>query len=181
SRRSGEIFNRIIDPVNLSFLQDETISLNEKASLIQNYVDIQGCFVTVYTNSNNTEQFYNRELIDLYIFGITIAQEMLDLGQLINESIEEEDIEMQYGYRSIQYLYLTMVNIVLENQQKSWFFEDKDLVRLSDFLYNSVMINKEWIQDKRAGEIKIRLKKIIENTESDEIREKYIELADNLS
>jgi hypothetical protein len=181
SKRSGDIFSRITNPENLVFVQDESLTLNERAFRIQHYVDIQGCFVTVYTESDISAQYYHRELIDLYIFGLTIAQEMLDLGQLINESVEEEALEMQYAYHSIRLLYLTMVMFILENQQKSWFFGEEDLVRLSDFLANSVMINREWIEDEPAREIKIRLNKIIEHSESDEIREKYIELAENLS
>lgn len=181
SKRSGAVFSRITNPENLVFVQDESLTLNERAYRIQHYVDIQGCFVTVYTESDNSEQYYHRELIDLYIFGLTIAQEMLDLGQLINESVEEEALEMQYAYQSIRRLYLTMVMFILENQQKSWFFAEEDMVRLSNFLANSIMINREWIEDEPAREIKIRLKKIIEHAESDEIREKYVELADKLS
>jgi hypothetical protein len=180
SKRSGVVFNRMIDPENLVFLQDEALSLKDKAYQIQKYIDIQGCFVTAYTDLNTSEQYYNRELIDLYIFGLTIAQDMLDLGRLINESVVEEDIEMQSRYPSIKNMYLTMVEFVLMNQQKSHFFETEDLERLSDFLYNSLLINREWINEDAAKEIKRQVKKVLEATSSDKIHQKYSSLIDIL-
>ncbi len=180
SKKSGEIFERMINSDNLSFLQDDTFSLNEKAYQIQKYINIQGCFVTAYTDLNNTEQFYNRELIDLYIFGLTIAQDMLDLGHLINESVADEEIEMQSRFPSIQYMYVTMVLFVLENQQKSFFFRQDDLERLSDFLYNSVLINREWMEDAPAEEIKQQVQRIIDGTSSEQIKKKYNMLIDKL-
>lgn len=178
SKQSAAVFSRLTDPENLAFLMDENLSLHEKAYRIQPYIDIQGCFVTVYTSTSQSEQYYHRELIDLYIFGLTIAQDMLDLGQQINESVEEEAVDMQYAYNSIRHLYLTMVIFILENQQKSWFFEEQDLVRLSEFLVNSIMINREWIGDESARDIVSRAEKILETTDSDEIRKKYTELVD---
>lgn len=178
SKRSEAVFSRLTDPGNLEFLMDESLSLHERAYRIQPYIDLQGCFVTVYTSTSQSEQYYNRELIDLYIFGLTIAQEMLDLGQQINESVEEEAVEMQYAYNSIRHLYITMVNFILENQQKSWFFEEKDLIRLSEFLVNSLIINREWIDDEPARDIVSRAKRILDTTDSEEIRKQYNELVD---
>ena len=180
SKKSGEIFDRMISTDNLSFLLDESVPLYEKAHQIQKYVDIQGCFVTAYTSLNNREQYYNHELIDLYLFGLTIAQDMLDLGHLINESIEEKDIEMQSRFHSIQNLYLTMVLFVLKNQQNSYFFEEKDLIRLSEFLYYSVLINREWMEDAAVKNIEQQVKMVIENTSSDDIKKKYTMLLDEL-
>lgn len=180
SRKSGAIFDRIINPDNLQFLLDDQLSLNEKAYRLQNYIHVQGCFVTAYTDFNVQEQYYNRELIDLYIFGLTIAQDMLDLGNLINESVEEKDIEIQYGYASIRDMYITMVLYVLKNEQKSHFFREDDLVRLSDFIYDAVSINRKWMQDTAAEDIKKELQKVIANTSSATIKKKYAQLMDIL-
>jgi len=180
SRKSGVIFDRIINPENLQFLQDDQLSLNEKAYRIQNYIQVQGCFVTAYTDLNAQEQYYNQELIDLYIFGLTIAQDMLDLGNLINESVEEKDVEIQYGYESIRNMYITMVLYVLRNQQKSHFFREDDLIRLSDFIYDTVLINRKWMQDNAVADIRNEVQKVIAGTSSDAIREKYTGLLDIL-
>lgn len=173
SKKSGKYFDRMINPENLSFLFDENISLNERAYQIQKYIDIQGCLITAYTELNPSEQYYNHELIDLYIFGLTIAQDMLDLGQLINESVDEEDIKMQSRYRSIQFLYLKMILLVFHNQQKFYLFEEEDLERLSDFLYNSLLINREWIEDPATQDLKQQIQKVIDSTSSEKIKKKY--------
>jgi len=173
SKRSGVYFKRIINPENLSFLVDESIPLNERALQIQQYVDIQGLLISIYTDIENTEQYYKRELIDLYIFGITIGQNMLDLGQRINESIDEEDISMQYAYQSIQDTYITMVLFVLGNQEKANLFEESDLERLTDFISSSIQLNKDWMDASSTGIIKQGIQKVINNSSSNYIQDKY--------
>ncbi len=167
SKKSGEYFKRIIDPENFLFLLDETIPLRERAEMIQKYVDIQGSLITSYTDLDNTKQNYNRELIDLYIFGLTIAQNMLDLGQRINESVDEDDIDMQYGYLSIQHVYIKMILFVLDNQRKSYFFIEADLEKLSKYISESIMLNKDWMGAPAIEDIEqAALRKVIINTSS---------------
>jgi hypothetical protein len=180
SEKSGKYFNRIIEPDNLSFLFDESLSLNERAHQIQAYIDIQGSLITVYTDLENTEQYYNRELIDLYIFSLTISQNMLDLGYRINESVVEEDLKMQYAFNSIQYLYISMVLFVLDNQKKSYLFEETDLVKLSNFLSNSVLENRDWMDTAATKDIKQRIHEVIENTSSEDIKKKYNHLIESI-
>lgn len=180
SKKSGEYFMRIIDSENFSFLLDETIPLRERAEMIQKYVDIQGSLITSYTDLDNTKQNYHRELIDLYIFGLTIAQNMLDLGQRINESIDEEDIEMQYGYLSIQNMYIKMILFVLDNQHKSYFFIEADLEKLTKFVFESIMLNKDWMEAPAREDIEQSLQKVINNTTSVFIREEYQKLTETL-
>jgi hypothetical protein len=173
SRKSGKLFKRMVSTDNLAFLYDETLSLKERAYRIQQYVDFQGCFLTAYTDINSQTQYYHRELIDLYIFGLTIAQDMLDLGQLINESEYSSDSELIYAYPSIRELYLTMVLTILENQRKSHFFRKNDLEALSEFLSGSVTINREWMSDSDTEKIRHSLQKVITATSSEKIRKMY--------
>jgi hypothetical protein len=180
SKRSGVYFKRIINPENLSFLVDESIPLKERALQIQQYVDIQGLLISIYTDIKNTEQYYKRELIDLYIFGLTIGQNMLDLGQRINESIDEEDINMQYAYRSIQNTYITMVLFVLGNQKKANLFEESDLERLTDFISSSIQLNKDWMEEAAVENLIMEIKDVTQNTSSKYIIEKYNTLLESL-
>lgn len=180
SEKSGKYFNRIIDLDNLSFLLDESLSLNDRAYQIQAYINIQGSLINVYTDLENTEQYYNRELIDLYIFSLSITQNMLDLGYRINESVVDDDLEIQYAFNSIQYLYITMVLFVLDNQKKSSIFEETDLERLSDFLSNSVLENRDWMDTVATKDIKQRLREVIENTSSEQIKKKYDHLIESM-
>ena len=178
SKKSGAYFLQIINPENFSFLLDESILLRERAEMIQRYVDIQGSLITSYTDLNNTKQNYSRELIDLYIFGLTIAQHMLDLGQRINESVDEEDIDMQYGFLSIQGMYIKMLLFVLDNQSKSYFFIETDLKNLTNFVSESIMLNKDWMEVSAIEAIEQGLRKVIDNTSSSHFKDEYQKLID---
>lgn len=180
SDRSGMYFDRIINPDNLDFLLDETLTYKQKAYKIQAYIAIHSYLIKIYTTIEKTEQYYNQELIDLYIMGLTITQNMLDLGNKINKSIDENDIEMQSGFRSIQYMHITMVLFVLENQEKFSSFETTDLKRLSDFVSSSVLINKDWMEPAAVEGIKLQLQKVIDNTSSKHVIEKYNKLIKSL-
>ena len=177
SSKSGEYFKKIVNLDNLSFLFDETISLKDRAYQIQEYMDIQAYLITIYTNSDDTvQQFYNSELIEIYIFGLSIAQDMLDLGYRINESVDEEDLEMQYAFKSIQNMYIRTIVFVLGNQRKSKFFKEEDLEKLTEFVSGSLQINKDWIVPTAIEDIKLLIRSIIEDTSSEKIRNEYTEL-----
>lgn len=180
SRKSGKYFDRIVDPDNMSFFMDETIPLYERAYQIQPYVDILGYLTRLYTDLNHTEQYYSRELIELYIFGLFITENMMDLGHQINESVAEEDIIMQSGFPSIQDVYITMVIFLLENQKRLSLFETEDLEKLSYYLYNSVLNNISWIDASPAEEIKQHLQEVLDSTTSDHINERYRMLIEQL-
>jgi len=179
SARSGEYFSRIVEPENLSFVQDDTIPLHDRAYRIQEYMDIQGYLITIYTTMDTARQMYNSELIELYIFGITIAQNMLDLGQMINESVDENDMQMQYAFQSIQNMYIRTVLFVLENQSKANFFKEEDLARLSQFISESILLNEDWIVPEAMEEIKQRIRRIADDTSSERIRDAYVKLIED--
>jgi len=180
SKISSPFFRRMIDTDNLSFIYDESQTLNERAYRIQEYINVQGSLITVYTDLENTSQYYNRELIDLYIFGLNISQYMLDLGNRINESIDEENIKMQDRFNSIKNLYITMVLFILDNQKKSFLFEERDLIKLTDFISNSLFSNQEWLEPNTVEDIKQRVQIVIENSKSEQIKNKYNMLVEEL-
>lgn len=105
---------------------------------------------------------------------------MLDLGYQINESIDENDIKMQSGFRKIQYMYITMVLFVLDNQGKSSLFEVEDLERLTGIVSGSVSLNKDWMKPDAVEGIKLHLQKVIDNTSSKQVIEKYNRLIKSL-
>ena len=178
SKKSGIYFDRMINVENLAFLMDESAPLKERAYQIQSYMNIQGFLITLYTDLNTTEQYYNKELIDLYIFGLTIAQYMLDLGQRINESVESEDIEIQYAFPSIQKMYLKTLLFVIENQSKTAFFQNEDLERLASFIVNSIELNRDWMELPAKEAITQSLQHVIDNTTSTYIQEEYSLITD---
>jgi hypothetical protein len=180
SEKSGKIFERIISMENFSFLEDDSLTLKEKAFLIQNHNIIQEQFVDVYTNIYGEDQYYNRELIDLYLFGLRISHKMLELAKKINASDEPEAKSLQSGYDVIKYTYFTILTDILDEQSKSTIYREDDLERLSDSISKSVQYNKDLLEVSSRKELQQKLKVVINRTSSDHILENYIKLVEVL-
>ncbi|MEN8230650.1 MAG: hypothetical protein ABFS38_21015, partial [Bacteroidota bacterium] len=180
SEKSGELFSRIINLENLSFLQDETLPLHEKARIIMEYLNIHSDYMDVYTNLRMKKQYYARELVDIDIFGIRIAQKMLDLGNEINQSEDPGDVAMQSGFSSIQKMYLTFLTDMLEKQQHTSQYPEKTLELLCDTLSNSIRRNMEWFDEDASEEIKQGMHAVIDSTSSQRIKTDYRDLIEVL-
>ncbi len=177
SKRSGVLLSRMINIENMSFLKDESIPLYEKAQLSKRYLEVYRELIDIYTNIRMKRQYYNRELIDLQIFGLQVTQKMLDLANEINKSTDVEDINMQSGYQSIQMIYIARLLDILENQKYSSQYLNKDLEILTDSVNISILRNKDWMDTFIAKELEQSLLIVIDSVSSDYIRKKYIELA----
>ncbi len=173
-------FDRIINPDNLDFVLDETLSLQQRAFKIQSYKRIHQFLMEIYSDPDSPDQYYHQELIDLYIFGLTITQKMLDLGFQINESTDEYDIEMQSIFPSIQHGYINMALVVLGMQEKDSLFEVEDIERLSDFISSSILLNKDWMEASAIEDVKQQLQKVDDNSSSEYVIEKYSKLIESL-
>lgn len=178
SKRSGELFYRMISEENLSFLQVDTTSFAEKAYQIQYYSSIQNELVKLYTIVLREDQYYYQELIDLYIFGLVVTQKKLDLANRISNSKDEADKKLQYGLYSVQLGYMEMIIYILENQNISISYSDKDHERISESVVESINENKEWMSNKDADIIKQKLQMVIDNTTSEITRGYYRKLLD---
>ncbi len=73
-----------------------------------------------------------RELVSLYISGLSTAQEMLNLAYRINESDDPADISMRSGYPSIQYVYIALLSSALNQQSLFSVYPGKDPETLAD-------------------------------------------------
>ena len=111
SERSKVLFSRMISIDNLAFLQDETLPLYAKASMIQWFVNTLMELKVAYTTIGTERQYYVRELMDIDILRVSVAHKMLDLGKKINESEDPSDVDMQSDFPAIQKMYL---NILVE-------------------------------------------------------------------
>ncbi|MBS0000061.1 MAG: hypothetical protein KFF73_13865 [Cyclobacteriaceae bacterium] len=181
SNKSGKYFDRLISMDNISFLKDDAMPLMEKAMQIQSYILIQSDLTGIYTNENSQDQFYNRELIELYLFGLSIMEQMLQLSQKINESDEEEVIRMQTGLPTLRFTYLTQVAFILEKQKNSSTYLTKDLERLTDSLYNSVVKNRIWMEASTRANLEKQMLVVMDSVSSKHVRNKYENLIEILS
>jgi len=180
SKKSGVLFSRMINLENLSFLQDETLPLSEKAHVIKVYVEVQNRFIDVYTNILMKKQYYNQELVDIYIFGMGVAQQMIDLAHEINESEDPADVRMQRGYRDIQDLYVMDLTDQLRRQLQTSEYPEKALELLTDSVSSSVRRNKVWFDEDDSEKIRQAMLTVIDSTSSRKIINDYRDLIEIL-
>jgi hypothetical protein len=180
SEKSAVVFSRMINIDNLSFLQDETLALHDKAEMIQWYGPNLVELTASFTFLGMEEQYYIRELTDIDIFSVTIAQIMLDLGNKINESEDPEDIALQSDYPLIQEMYLDLISSLFEKQQKPALYPRETLELMSDSLSTSVRRNMHWFDEDASGRIKQALLTVIDSNSSRTLINEYQDLAGNL-
>ena len=176
SQRSGELFYRMVNLENLSFLQDESLPLHEKAHRIKGYVNVCDDLLILYTNILMRKQYYSPEMVEIWIFGLSVTQKMLDLAEKINQSDVPADRKMAAGYGSIRGIYLTGLLHVLREQQYTSQYQVNDLELLTDSLSVSVQRNLEWFDENTSQELKQAMQAVIDSTSSRKIKHDYREL-----
>jgi hypothetical protein len=180
SRNSGDLFNHLVSMENLQFLYDESLPLYDKARRVQPYLHVHEEFCDIYTNLHSEDQYYHRELVDLYIFGLSIVNAMIDLAHQINESDDKRDISMRQGYPTMQYTYRAMVTGILNEQRYISRYFKKDLEVLGDSIASSVEKNKFWFDQPTAGIIKEKMGVVVDSTSSAHIKETYSSIMNTL-
>ncbi len=176
SEKSGILFSRIVNIENLSFLKDETLPLHEKAQIIKGWFGIYRGLYLVYGSAQMKRQYYIRELTDIDIFAVRLAQKMLDLGSEINKSNDPSDVAMQSGYPSIQKMYIDLLTEILVKQQQTSQYPNQTLELLSDSLSNSVRRNMGWFDEDASAIIKQEMLTVIDSTSSQKINNNYKDL-----
>jgi len=180
SEKSGVVFSRMISIDNLSFLQDEALPLWAKADKMKWFVNTLMELKVAYTMVGMERQYYIRELMDIDIFRVSVAQKMLDLGLEINDSEDPSDIDMQSDYPHIQKMYLGILVELFEQQTYTSLYPEPTLELLADSLSASVRSNMDWFDEDASAFIKEAMFTVIESSSSRKIRTDYKELADIL-
>jgi hypothetical protein len=173
SEKSGILFSRMVNLENLSFLEDETLPLHEKAQTIKWWLNIYDDLKFAYTDVTMKRQYYIRELADIDIFGVGLVQKMLDLGDKLNESEDPNDIVMQADLPAIQKLYEDLLTKVIEKQQHTSQYPERTLELLSDCLSNSVRRDMDRFDEDASEKIKQAMLTVIDSTSSRKIRKNY--------
>ena len=180
SKKSGQLFSRMINIENLAFLQDDTLPLHAKAEMIQWYGNILQEFTAAYTLMGTTKQPYAPELMDIDLFSLTIAQIMLDLGDKINASGDPEDIAMQADFPLIQKMYLDLLSDLFAKQQNESRYPEETLELLSDSITSSVKRNMHWLDEEASALIRQEMLKLMDSTSSRKIKKDYGKLTEIL-
>lgn len=181
SEKSGALFNHMVSLEGLSFLQDSAISLNEKAQRISEFTRVYDYWMDVYTNPTLKGNYYNREIVDVQLFNLSLTEAMLTLAHEINRSDDPADIALRYGYESIKGNYLGCISNDLRTQSYTSEFSEEDLRRMADSIFNSVVRNRGWMDSTAVSELRRSLRLVMDSTSSDYIKDKYRSLEELLS
>jgi len=144
SKKSGEIFRRIVNEANLSFIHDTVFPLRIRAYLIQHFTQFGSELEQFYSVESGGENYYKEELVDLKIFGLSVHEKMLELAWVIMDSDDEADKSIQSGMQAVKNNYVRLIVRLLDEQVKSDEYKTMDLGRLSDKISVSLIKNNEW-------------------------------------
>ena len=176
SEKSGEVFNRLISRENMSFLENDSIPLNVRAEVILRFLSTYEDVIDIYTNILMKKQYYTPELVDIYLFGLDIMQNMLILGEKINKSTEPDDVAFQEGFPAIQNFYISMLKKDLKIQLNSSEYKPEELETLCEGISESIKKNAGWFNQKQSASLKEGIQTVIDSTASEKIRIEYKKL-----
>ncbi len=180
SKKSGPLFERLVSLENLSFLKNDTIPLHNKAYQISIFVNIQSTLLDIYYNASTREQYYSTELAHIYIFGLQIAEQMLELANEINESKDSRDKHMQYEFETIRISYMKMLEYVLGRSKHRALYGLNDFILLSDSIASSISRNLIWFDSASIDHLQPALQAMIDSSSIEELKEQYSVLIDSL-
>ena len=180
SKKSGLLFDRMVSLDYLSFLQDSTIPLNEKARMISEFGVVYDYWMDVYTTPTVQKNYYNREILEVQILNLRLTEAAFNLANKINESDDPADVALQYGYPNIKHAYLECLNNYLQPRINSTEFAENDMEEMVDSIHHSVMRNKHWLDSAAVGGLKKSLRSVKDSTTSTRILNKYKHLENQL-
>ncbi|HUX94916.1 MAG TPA: hypothetical protein VMV47_04220 [Bacteroidales bacterium] len=181
SRKSGEMFNRIVNEENISFVYDTAIPLKVRAFLIQHYPRIIGEVENIYSFEEKGKPVYKEELLDIKIFELTIHDKMLELAKIINESDDETLAGFKDGMKMVQYNYLKLIPRLMTELVKTDQYSEDDRIRLSKALTGSIMNSSYWLSASDKNTLKSGLTASSENCKSTIIKNNLMECSEALN
>lgn len=166
SKKSGAVFSRIISKENLSFLNDSSKSLHDKAYQIQSVGPFLNEIGRMYTDNFRSEQYYSEELIDIYISEMYVRKRMLELAEEIMNSKEPEDISMQAGRPAIVNGYVNLITTLIGQQNNTKAFSGRELKKLNREVSRSITENMQYLDSENKQIISAEIMKITEKSSS---------------
>jgi hypothetical protein len=173
SRKSGSVFNSFVNKENLAFVNDESLSLSDRAYQVQYYSSFQNALIPIYTDNVRNEQYFNKELIEFFVHGLYVHKKMFELAGKINNSKAEADISMQPGLKAVIIGYVSVIRAAFREQVKSTVYSAKDLDRLSVELSNSITENLKLIEPADRQQISIEIQNTIDKSPSAIVKKNF--------
>ncbi len=179
SKKSGGLFKKLMSDKNFSFL-DDTTSLRNKARTLLQFSHIYDNLTDLYYIPQKEIQYYNRELVEIYLFGLKLSQHMLDVGRQIELASDPSLDEFKAGLFQVRDSYIVLTDKIINVTGKTNSYTEKDLVRLAKSVTDSIRKNLFWMNQTQKDIILESLNKVISKTPSSIIRKTYNQIKDKL-
>ena len=180
SEKSGVLFDRMVGLENMTFLQDDTLKLHEKAYYALEFLRMMERWRELYTNPIWKTQYYQRELVEININEVRVTQIMVEIADQIMESDDPVDRILQEGVPTVKESYVSSLKKALMAQNMTSAVLKEDIDRMADSLGVSVLRNRGLLDMSSMKDIKESLRAYADSTSSDYVRTHYTELANNL-
>ncbi len=180
SKKSGPLFEKLVSNQNFSFLKDTT-SLKRKAKTLRRFSNIYDNLASLYYMPQTESQYYNRELIEIYLFGLKLSQRMLDVGRQIELAPDPALDEFKAGLFQVRDSYITLVAKTTGVTGKTNSYTEKDLVKLAESIAASIRKNIFWMNPTQKKILSDALSKVTGETPSAKIRKIYRAIIDELN
>ena len=181
SKKSGALFHRLINDIQLAFLDDDSLSFQEQTLYIREYGDYVEDLIHIYEDFIRREQYYNTELIQLYILNISVGEEMMNLAKKILSSDRKQDHAWVHSLEAIQFVYLNKLYPVMEKQAKRSLYKKKEYRILCDSVGAHLNRNMEWFDAETASRIGEQLQNVSDSVDIPAVRREYQNILEHLS
>ena len=171
SEKSGLLYSRLTNINNLAFLKSDSISIHDRAKLMLDYIQVGEDLIDLYRNPLSEQQYYQVELIGVYLFRLSIHEKMLDLAEVIKNT---EDERLKAALPSVQMVYFIGISKVLDLHGTSSQFQKEDLEKMADSVSASILKYAEILDKSIISDIIQSLKNAVSSSSSASIKNKYI-------
>ncbi len=179
SRKSGALFEKLVSDENFSFLNGPS-GLIKKARTLLHFSRLYDELAELYYNPEGQKQYYWRELIEIYIFGLKLSQHMLDVGREIELAPDPSLDEFKAGLFEVRDSYIAMAHKIIRTTGQTDFYAEKDLIRLADLISQSLHKNEFWMNPSQKKIIVEALDEVIDETPAPQIKEEYEDIRHQL-
>ncbi len=180
SKRSGTVFNRILSKDYLSFLNDSSKSLRDKAFQIQSLSSFLNELARMYTDNLHQKQYYNEELTEIFCFELYVKERMLELADRIKNSDDPADISMEQGRPAIISGYVNLISILIRNLDKTNAFSSGEIKRIGREVSISISSNMKYLDKASKQKITSEITSFTKKTRSGHMRKDFEEVLNSL-
>lgn len=150
SKKSGKIFERMLQRENMTILDDDRIPGMEKLSIANTMLKLSEDWFRIYTRDAQLATYYQDELTAILLYGMAITSVMLAISDEMqaNGSI---GVEMLSRVRA---RYLTAVFAILGEQLRVNQYSARNQKAMAEKIVPAISQNMDWIEEVTKEDLK---------------------------